>query len=120
MTYLFSINDFFAAAELKVGEEGWKAYKWESVEGGSIVTGSIPTGVYRSGPRKGEPRFNGPKRRVIVTSEEMVTRAAAHEADTGQCWDCKGSGQTWAGWSKEDGTRCRTCKRCSGSGEAPK
>ena len=114
----FSISDCMEAAEAKVGIEGWKAYRWEDCGGDSIVTGDVPDGVYRSGKRKGRPRFNGPGRKVVITKAEMQAKATAYEADTGKCWDCKGTGQVWAGWSKADGTRYRDCQRCNATGNA--
>lgn len=115
----FSISDCMEAAEAKVGIDGWKAYRWEDCDGDSIVTGDVPDGVYRSGPRKGRPRFKGPGRRVIVTKAELQAKAAVYETETGKCWDCKGTGQVWAGWSKADGTRYRDCPRCNATGNAP-
>jgi hypothetical protein len=118
MKYNYSIDDIMKAAEAKVGVDGWEAYKWENCDGDSIVTGDIPDGVYRSGPRKGRPRFKGSGRRVVITRSELQVIATAYEAETGKCWDCKGTGQTWAGWSKAEGTRYRECQRCKGTGEA--
>ena len=119
MKHNFSIDDIMKAAEAKVGIDGWEAYKWEACDDDSIVTGDIPDGVYRSGPRKGQPRFNkATARRVIITRAELQVIATAYEAETGKCWDCKGTGQTWAGWSKTEGTKYRECQRCAGTGEA--
>ena len=117
MNHKFSIGDYMEAAEAKVNIEGWKAYRWEDCDGDSIVTGDVPNGVYRSGKRKGRPRFNGPGQKVIVTKAELQSRAATYEAETGRCWDCKGTGQAWVGWSKAEGARYSTCSRCSGTGE---
>ena len=58
-------------------------------------------------------------RRVIVTKAELQAKAAVYETETGKCWDCKGTGQVWAGWSKADGTRYRDCPRCNATGNAP-
>jgi hypothetical protein len=116
MTHNFTIRDIKEAAEAKVGIEGWKAYSWEPCDEDSIVTGDVPDGVYRSGKRKGQPRYKGPGRKVIVTRAELQAKAIAYEAETGKCWDCKGTGQAWGGWSKADGPRYRTCSRCSGTG----
>jgi hypothetical protein len=118
MNYNFSIGDIMDFAESKSSIPGWKAFRWEKVGDDSIVTGSVPTGTYRSGPRKGRPKFTGPETKVIVTKAELEVTAAAYESTTGKCWDCKGSGQTWAGWSKDEGTRYETCSRCKGTGTA--
>jgi hypothetical protein len=118
MNYKFSVSDIEHFAEAKVGIDGWKAYRWERADEDSIITGDIPHGVYKTGKRKGRPKFIGNGRKVVVTNAEMQAHAAAWEAATGKCWDCKGTGQTWAGWSKAEGTRYRTCQRCNGSKEA--
>ncbi len=118
MNYSFSIKDAMEAAEVKVGIEGWKAYEWQNCDGDSIVTGSVPDGVYSKGPRKGEPRFKGPGERVIVSKVELETMAVAYEAETGKCWDCRGTGKMWAGWNKAEGNSYQECQRCNGTGEA--
>ena len=119
MKHNFSIDDIMKAAEVKVAVEGWKAYKWEACDDDSIVTGDIPDGVYRSGPRKGQPRFNKPLgRRVVITRAELQVTATAYETETGKCWDCKGTGQAWAGWSRIEGAKYQECQRCAGTGEA--
>ena len=117
MTRNFSIRDIMGAAEAKAGIDGWRAYSWERCGEDSIVTGDIPAGVYKSGKRKGKPKFKGPGRKVIVTRAELQAKATVYEAETGKSWDCKGTGQTWAGWSKTEGTRYRECQRCGGTGE---
>ena len=114
----FSIKDAMDFAESKVGIPGWQAEAWEDIGGDSIVEGSVPDGFYRSGPRKGKPRFTRPRTKVVVTKAELQAAATAYEAETRKCWDCKGSGQVWAGWSKAEGTKYRTCSRCDGSGDA--
>ena len=114
-----TLKDIFEAAEDKVGIEGWKAFRWEDCDGDGILTGCVPNGVYRSGPRKGRPRFLGPDRRVIVTKAELDERATRYEADTGNCWNCKGSGQECYGWKQGEGNIYRTCGRCGGSGKSP-
>jgi hypothetical protein len=118
MNYKFSIKDAMEAAEVKAGIEGWKAYKWENCDGDSIVTGSVPDGVYSKGPRKGDPRFTGTGKRVIISKVELETMAVAYEAETGKCWNCRGTGKTWAGWCRHKGTSYRECERCNGTGDA--
>jgi len=118
--YVYSINDVNRAAEMKVGIEGWLAYRWQATEGGSIVTGCVPCGTHTKGKNKGTPRFTKPiqgtQKIVVVTDEEMATLAEQFEAKTGRCWNCKGEGTLIAGWSKEGGTLRKPCKRCQGKG----
>lgn len=123
MEYRFSMQDAIDVAAKKVGIDGWEGYAWEAADGGSIVRGCVPDGVYSKGPRKGQPKFSNPvcgtEKTVVVALEELASAAAHHERSTGECWDCKGTGQTWAGWSAADGNRYKTCSRCGGSGSAP-
>jgi hypothetical protein len=116
MTYKYSLNDVMELAEKKVGIEGWIGYSWKRCGSDSIVTGDVPIGLFKSGQRKGKPRFRGPGRTVIVTNVEMQATAATYESETGNCWDCHGSGQIAIGWSQTDGKRYTTCTRCGGSG----
>lgn len=87
-----------------------------------MVTGEVPDGVYTRGPRKGKPRFRrhaGQHHMTIVVSDsEIYSEAAQHESG-GSCWNCKGTGEVWAGWSVAEGTKRRTCGRCGGTGKAP-
>lgn len=118
MNYNYSIGDIMEVAEKKRGVDGWKSVVWHASWNGFLVEGCIPDGVYSRGPRKGRPRFNKPYDKVVVTSAEMDEAAQSYEAVTGKCWDCKGTGQVWNGWSKADGSKYRQCLRCDGSGEA--
>jgi DnaJ-class molecular chaperone len=46
-------------------------------------------------------------------------RAATEKYESsGLCWNCKSTGQTWAGWSVSEGAKYRPCSRCSGTGKA--
>jgi hypothetical protein len=119
MTYRFSINDVMDIAAKKSGVKGWIAYSWERCGPDSIVTGGVPVGAYKSGPRKGEPRFRGPGNKIVVSRAEMEATAAAYESETGNCWNCYGTGQLPVGWNKADGMSHGTCTRCGGSGIAP-
>lgn len=122
MNYRTSIHDAMELAAKKVAVEGWQGYVWEAMEGWHLITGEVPDGVYTRGPKKGKPRFRSPgsqhKKKVVVSDTELQQAAAAYEAETGKCWDCKGSGQEWASWSAAEGTKYRTCKRCGGDGKA--
>jgi hypothetical protein len=118
MNHNFSINDAMKYAESKVAIPGWEAFKWEVAGEDSIVEGSVSQGTYRSGPRKGQPKLARPGTKVVVTKSELQAAAVAYEAETGKCWDCKGTGQVMKRWSAAEGTSYKTCPRCKGSGEA--
>lgn len=111
----FSIRDAMDAAEKKSKISGWKAYAWESASGGHIVTGETPAGVYLKGPRKGKDKYNGLNKMTIVVSEsELKEAASSYEEETGKCWNCKGGGKVFSGWSAKEGTTYRPCDRCGG------
>jgi len=114
--HMFSLNDIMRLAETKSGIPGWKAFRWQAAGPDSIVTGSVPVGTYSRGPRKGEPKFKGKGTMVVVTRAEKESAATAYEAETGRCWNCKGTGQVVRKISKVEGTTYRPCVRCGGSG----
>lgn len=123
MNYRMTMDDAFDVAAKKAAIDGWQGYIWESLPGGdSLVTGCKPDGIISRGPRKGEPRFNRPvagtRMKIAVSLVELKTAAAEYESETGQCWDCKGSGQVAKSWSAATGTEYTACKRCDGSGLA--
>lgn len=117
----FSIDDICNYASKKVSIEGWLWYKWEVLDRDSfLVTGEVPFGVYTKGKNKGKHRFGHPKStnncRVVVIKSELEAEALSYEQGGKKCWDCKGSGKVWRGWSKDSGTRFSTCPRCHGVG----
>jgi hypothetical protein len=116
----FSIKDCMSIAEAKAGVEGWQGYRWQAAQDDCIVTGCVPAGIYLRGTRKGQPRYSHPKakdrKQVVVSKAEMLQEAQKYETETGKCWDCKGTGQRYAGWHHIDGTRFRPCVRCSEKG----
>lgn len=122
IAYRFSMRDHMDTAAAMVALEGWEAYRWEVCEGGALVNGCVPSGVYTRGPNKGHPKFRqatpGTERRVVVADAHMADVATRYEA-TGKCWNCKGSGQAWNGWSRETGVRYCTCPRCNGTALPP-
>ena len=118
--YRFSMADAFDIAREVVGMEGWEPYRWQLTDGdGQIVNGCKPSGYYTRGERKGQPKFRpatpGTERTVAISKRDLEARAAAYEAETGKCWDCKGEGQECAGWSRDTGIKYRACSRCNGS-----
>lgn len=123
-----TFDDYGKVAQDIVNTKGWAPYRWsfQDPEPGKIagcyVTGSIPDGVFRSGPRKGRPRYTAPgatdSRTVFVPRDTVIASARLFE-QKGQCWNCKGTGEIWAGWSRETGTRQKICPRCDGTGISP-
>ncbi|QSQ14082.1 hypothetical protein [Myxococcus landrumensis] len=87
-----------------------------------LVSGGVYSTLVKSGPRKGKPNYGKPdpgtERRLVISFVELDACKAQWEAETGKCSKCGGSGEEGAGWSKEGGSRYRTCTRCNGSGKA--
>lgn len=87
---------------------------------GSLVTGCVPDGVISRGPRKGEPRLNKPvpgaTQKIFVSTEELLGFASRYEADTGNCFHCKGEGSEVVAWSEAEGIQKAACDRCSSTG----
>lgn len=116
----FTIKDVTNLAIKKAGIEGWMWYQWRSLENDEahVVTGNVPYGVYERGEKKGRPRFSHPKsthlKEVLVTKQELIHEALSYIERTGRCWNCKGSGQVWTGWSKANGSRFKPCPDCDG------
>lgn len=114
-----TIRDIMDIAARKRAVERWCPYLWERVGADSIVTGAVPLRYYSKGKRKGEPDLTGAiSERVVVTRAEIDQAAADYERETGQCWDCKGSGQIQVGYSTATGAVHEACARCGGTGKA--
>lgn len=124
MGYRHTIKDVMQVASQKATVPGWVGDQWQAARAASIVTGGVPDGVYSRGPRKGQPRLNkwipGTKEKIVVTDAEMNAYAMVYESDHGKCYNCKGTGQEYYGWSRKTGNMLRTCTRCGGSGQAPR
>ena len=103
MKYRISFNDAFDVAKTKV-PEGCKPYAVEHVIGGFIINCET-----KSGDEEDDEK-------VVVSDSEMNAFAQEYERTTGKCWNCKGSGQAFAGWSKDEGTKTRPCERCQATG----
>lgn len=120
--HAFSFKDAMELAAKKVTLKGWEAYAAEVVEGGQLITGCVPDGVYARGPKKGSKRFSKPvkgsERKVVVSLQDLQQVADKYESETGSCWSCKGSGEVFAGWSRDAGVWKRQCEHCGGSGKA--
>lgn len=123
-----TFDDYGDLARKVVGRQGWEPYRWSLQDpepgkmAGCYVTGSIPDGVFRSGPRKGRPRYSTPgatHTQTVFIPRDAVIEAARRYEQTGQCWNCKGTGKVWAGWSRETGTKQRACPRCNGTTHPP-
>jgi hypothetical protein len=104
--------------------DGWWMFKWEKVgDDILLVTGAVCP-PKKTGKYKGRPNYKGRDRsteaRIGLTYAEIDATRLAWEAETGKCSECQGSGQEWAGWSKDEGNRFRPCRRCGATGTAPK
>jgi hypothetical protein len=115
-----SADHLSSAARRKLNKpDGWQVVRWEAIGDTDdlLIGGGVPVGIYQRGPRKGRPKFAPPFDQCVITKAELLTERLRFEADTGKCYACE-NGQEWAGWSRDDGNRFRTCRRCNGSGTA--
>jgi hypothetical protein len=103
------------------GPEDWEVCAWERIGDGNdlVVEGGVPR-LLKVGPRKGKKTWRDvPLQKAVVTRDELEAEGARYEAETGNCGDCYGKGDVFAGWSSAAGTEYRTCGRCNGSGKRP-
>ena len=107
-------------ARKKLGaSSAWLMHGWEAVgKNDLIVSGGVPVGTYTRGPRKGRPKWVGKSDKVVVTAAEQHAEKAAFEQETGNCAECQGTKETWAGWNCETGNRYRPCAKCAATGLA--
>lgn len=114
--------DFYEnVARRKLGKtQEWKACIWERIgPDATKIEGGLTTPILR-GKRKGQPKWG--KRRdldvCIVTDDEVSQERAKYERETGNCANCKGTGQVMKSWSVTDGVKTRDCDKCEGTGKA--
>jgi hypothetical protein len=100
----------------------FKFFMSESLDGGDfLLEGANVLGTFSKGKRAGRPRFDRRNKiRVSVSENEVAYACQRYESNTGKCFDCLGSGEQSAGWSKAHGNRYRECQRCKGEGNSPK
>jgi hypothetical protein len=101
------------------GPPEWEVYAWEHIGDTHdlLVTGGVPR-LLKSGPRKGKKTWDGKGEKAVVTRAEMDEEQRRYECDTGNCGECLGSGEVFAGWSSTDGVKMKACRQCGGSGKA--
>jgi len=110
---------------------GWRWYQFEcgsKREGSPLpagmvrLRGCVPSRFYTSGKRKGEPVWSEPvpgtRNTVCFMNSEVRVTQEAWETQTGQCAQCDGTGQQFAGWDRVNGRRTKRCEKCGGTGLA--
>lgn len=120
------INFLEVAARKKIGEAPeWEVFRWERVDRKNsdksdfIVGGGVPR-LLKSGKRKGKKTWRDcEETRVLVSAEDIEQAETDYVKETGNCLNCQGTGEAWAGWSAADGNRFVPCKRCDATGAAP-
>ena len=82
------------------------------------ITGAVPLRYLTKGKRKGKPVWPTEKNcQVFTFTPQQIEKVTLEwETENNFCSHCGGDGQELAGWSKADGTRYRTCRRCNGTG----
>lgn len=102
---------------------GWRISSWRAVSGGVDVEGACYPKVKTRGKYKGETDWRvttpGTSIKMTVLAARFAEWSAAWENRTGLCSKCSGSGEVFASWHHEHGTKMKTCFRCGGSGIRP-
>lgn len=123
------VNDFCYAhhaetlalkAAGKTREDGWSAYSW-LMKGAGTEVKVAPHRLLKSGPRKGQKTWSPRKgATTIVVDRDVVAEARRFERKDGRCAKCIGEKQTMVSWHHERGATYAPCRRCGGTGRAPK
>lgn len=121
MSLAFDAQNAAARKKLRAGGEeisdSWEWFRFEKI-GADILVEGCETRKKTRGKNKGERVWFGSKLKVIVTASEMDAERIAYERETGNCSQCCGDGQEWAGWNRAIGNHYRPCHRCGGTGKA--
>ena len=102
--------------------DDWSICGWERIGDSNdlIVEGGV-TRLLKSGKNKGRRTWlDSVISKCCVTDGEVVNAKREYEAETGNCAICCGTGQACSGWNCDSGHSYITCKRCDGTGKAPK
>lgn len=99
--------------------ENWAICGWTRIDPDATVYRGGPYRLLTRGKNKGHKRWDNVTHTCVVTDAEEQTERLSHEAETGNCSTCAGTGQEWYGWHHIDGEKYRQCGRCAGSGKAP-
>lgn len=87
---------------------------------GDVLVKFSPCRLLTRGPRKGQRTWHGEATEVVVTDAEWREEERRYENETTRCHVCFGEGREVAGVHRDQGPRYRECRRCLGSGSAPK
>jgi len=104
-----------AMAKLTNPDPTWHWCSWESVNGGQSVKGSATT-EKKSGGMKWLPKSEHDT--VIVSDADLQAQRDKYEAETGNCSECEGTKEQWAGWNHETGHKWKPCTKCGATGKA--
>ena len=110
-----------AIAKKKVnGRNGWKWFSWKCIgkTRDLLVKGGLPR-IIASGPRKGGDNWRGvPADECVVTEGELDAAIKTYQSETGNCYQCFGSGQSFSRWHHIKGISFRACTACNATGDA--
>ena len=86
------------------------------------VTGAVPTEFYSRGPKKGKPKWLARYCYSVLqfSPAEIEQVRLKWEDETSKCSACGGDGQELFKISITNGNSYRECRRCGGTGVAPK
>jgi hypothetical protein len=114
-----------AAQLLRGMPPDWRWCKLESINTPfgrfTQVTGAVPTGIYSHGSKKGRPKWPAKRNCNVLqfSPAEIEQVRLKWEDETGKCSACGGDGQELFKISIE-GNSYHKCRRCGGTGVAPK
>lgn len=121
-----NIYELVAKAKYNLPDE-WHIYRWEALgipgqRSDVLVTGAVAP-LKTRGKRKGQRNWSkldkSTKMQGAITNAEIEAFLSAYEASSGNCHECEGSKEQWAGWSATEGNRYVPCRRCGATGLAP-
>lgn len=113
------IDIILLASKRKLGIDATENWRWatsRAVTGGFIVTGGIVK-TSKAG------KFVWPKKAdmqtVILTKADLDFEKKQYQIETGNCYECEGTGEYCYGHSRDTGRMTRPCKYCNATGKAP-
>lgn len=113
-----------SVARKKLGvDNSWEVCGWTIIgdrtqDRDCIMRLGVPR-VLKSGPNKGGKTWRDSEiLECVVTWNEVEQEMKRYEIETGNCVECLGTSNQWAGWSKDLGMAYKPCEKCKATGKA--
>jgi hypothetical protein len=122
-----SVDFFNLYATRKAGmPDGWRWFSSEVLNYQAarehqsyLLRGAVVPNITK-GKHAGQPAWKGRDKNQDSSFAVSVPALNAFyeewEQSEGKCHRCFGTGEAWAGWSRDTGTKYCTCSRCDGPG----